>query len=117
VTPLHETHCQKRVTDQACDQFPVLARLIEIEPIDRIRIVEYEPGNLERHPVFAVVPLRFPIVPFELVVAHDILVCRITSKSQIPHSRQIATDPGTRSVQLDEQASGQPDATLGRRLR
>src|SRR5882672_12834126 len=56
--------------------------LVEIKPIDRIRVVEREPGKLERHAVQAFVPLRLPIVPFEFIVAHPILVCRTTSKAQ-----------------------------------
>jgi hypothetical protein len=56
--------------------------LIEINPIDRIWIVEYQPGEFERHAVLAVVPFRFPSVLFEFVVAHLILVCRTASKSQ-----------------------------------
>jgi hypothetical protein len=63
VTAVHETDRQKHIIDEACDQFPVLIWLIEIEPIDRVWIVEHESGNLECHAVFAIIPLRFPIVP------------------------------------------------------
>ena len=90
MTALNETHGQKHVTNKPGDQLPVLGWLIEVQPIDCIRIVEHEPGDLERHAVVAVIPLRFPIVPFEFVIAHTILVCRITSKPQAaPHAAGI----------------------------
>jgi hypothetical protein len=82
VTALDETHRQEHIIDEACDQHPLLVSLIEIEPIDRVRVIEREPGKLERHAMQAFVPLRLPIVPFEFIVADPILVCRITSKVQ-----------------------------------
>jgi hypothetical protein len=81
VIPLDETHRQEHITHETCDQLSVLIRLIEIEPIDRVRILEYESGKLERDAVLAFIPLRFPVVPFEFIVTHDILVCR-TSQSR-----------------------------------
>src|SRR5437660_9730642 len=81
-TALDVTHREEHIADQPGDQLPVLVRLIEVEPINRVRIVEYEPGKLECHAVTALVPLRLPVVPFEFIVAHPILVCRIRSKAQ-----------------------------------
>jgi hypothetical protein len=81
---LNETHRQKHVTDETCDQFSVLVWLVQIEPIDRVRIVEYQPGKLKGYAMRAIIPLRFPIVPFEFIVAHFIiLVCRTSSKAQV----------------------------------
>ncbi|HEY7243041.1 MAG TPA: hypothetical protein VH678_04060 [Xanthobacteraceae bacterium] len=62
MTTLDETHCQNHVACEAGDQFPVFVRLIEIKPIDCVRIIEHESGNLESYAVLAVVPVRFPIV-------------------------------------------------------
>src|SRR6267142_4003096 len=69
---------------------------MEIEPIDRIRIIKHEPGNLESHSVLAVVPLRFPRVPFEFVVAHPILVGLVSSKLQA--APRITTSIATTNV-------------------
>jgi hypothetical protein len=80
MSALDETHGQKHISDKPGDQLPVFAWLIDINAIDRIRVIEYEPPDLERHAVLAVVLLRFPVVPLEFVVAYFIPVCRVTSK-------------------------------------
>ena len=57
MTALDETHRQEHITDETRDELPVLVRFIEIEPIDRVRIIEDETGKFKRHAVLAFVPL------------------------------------------------------------
>jgi hypothetical protein len=58
---------------------PTLLLLLLIEIVECHRIIEDETRELERHIVLAQVGCRFPVVPFEPFVTHDILVCRTAS--------------------------------------
>jgi len=71
-----EAHRQQHIADKPGDEHPVLIGLVEIEPVDSIRVVEHQPRKLERHAVCASVPLRLPLVPLEFVIPHRVLNCR-----------------------------------------
>ena len=94
MTALDETYSQEYITDEACDDLPVLVRLFEVEPIDCVRIIEGEPGKFKRHGVVTLVLLCLPIIPFEFSIAHSILVCRTRSKTQACRSGGIAGENG-----------------------
>lgn len=48
MTPLDEAYGQQQVADETDDQLPILIRLIEIKPIDRIGIIENDESKLKR---------------------------------------------------------------------
>jgi len=115
VIPLHETHCQKHVTDEACDQFPVLAWLIEIEPIDRTCRGGFQtrPGaaNTDRE----VTPLsrerRLPREGGFETRPYKCPICALPREKRVCTTQWMAGTPGCETGRKRRSATGMSTAT------